>query len=83
MEELQGSLCPRIGSGEIHLMQIKNQARAQRARCVIIDPVSALGKAGNEETAYSVAERLLDWSKAAGITLLHVFLHGMTSRSLF
>jgi circadian clock protein KaiC len=58
------------GSAEIHLMQIKKQARAHRASCVIIDPVSALAKAGNEDTAYSVAERLLDWSKAAGITLV-------------
>jgi circadian clock protein KaiC len=68
------------GSAEIHLMQIKNQARAHRARCVIIDPVSALAKAGNEETAYSVAERLLDWSKAAGITLVCTsLLHEVTS----
>ena len=51
-------------------MQIKKQARVHRAHCVIIDPVSALAKAGNEETAYSVAERLLDWSKSAGITLV-------------
>jgi circadian clock protein KaiC len=49
---------------------------------VIIDPVSALAKAGNEETAYSVAERLLDWSKAAGITLLCTsLLHEVTSSS--
>jgi circadian clock protein KaiC len=58
------------GSAEIHLMHIKKQTRLHRARCVIIDPVSALAKAGNEETAYSVAERLLDWSKAAGITMV-------------
>jgi len=58
------------GSAEIHLMQIKQLAKTHDARCVIIDPVSALAKAGNEETAYSVAERLLDWSKSSGITLL-------------
>ena len=58
------------GSAEIHLMQIKQQAKLHDARSVIIDPVSALAKAGNEDTAYSVAERLLDWSKAAGITLV-------------
>jgi circadian clock protein KaiC len=68
------------GSAEIHLMQIKNLAQEQGARCVIIDPVSALAKAGNEETAYSVAERLLDWSKAAGITLVCTsLLHEVTS----
>ncbi len=58
------------GSAEIHLMQIKSLAQAQRARCVVIDPVSALVKATGEETARGVTERLLDWAKAAGITLL-------------
>ena len=57
------------GSAEIHLMQVKRLAKAHRARCVIIDPVSALSKAGNENTAYSVTERLVDWTKAMGITL--------------
>jgi len=68
------------GSAEIHLMQIKQHAKALGARCVVIDPVSALAKAGNEETAYSVAERLLDWSKAAGITLVCTsLLHEVSS----
>ena len=58
------------GSSEIHLMQIIKLAKAHRAVCLIIDPVSALAKAGNEDTAYSVVERLIDWTKAAGITLL-------------
>jgi circadian clock protein KaiC len=58
------------GSGKIHLMHIRNQARDHQARCVVIDPVSALAKAGNEATAHSVAERLIDWSKAEGLTLL-------------
>jgi circadian clock protein KaiC len=57
-------------SAEIHLMQIRNAARAHGARCVVIDPVSALSKLGSINTMHSVAERLLDWSKAAGITLL-------------
>jgi circadian clock protein KaiC len=51
-------------------MQIKNLASEHRARCIVIDPVSALAKAGNESAAYSVAERLIDWTKGAGITLL-------------
>ncbi len=58
------------GSAEIHLMQIKNLAKGHGARCVIIDPVSALSKSGNELTASSVAERLIDWTKASGITLV-------------
>jgi len=57
------------GSAEIHLMQIKKHAQEHGARCLVIDPVSALSKAGNEDTAYSVAERLVDWAKASGITL--------------
>jgi len=57
-------------SAEIHLMRIKNLVREHRARCVVIDPVSALSKAGNEGTVHSVAERLVDWMKAAGITLV-------------
>jgi circadian clock protein KaiC len=57
------------GSSEIHFMQIKNLAKEHRARCLVIDPVSALAKAGNEGAAYSVAERLLDWTKQSGITL--------------
>ena len=36
----------------------------------MIDPVSTLSKAGNELTAHGVAERLIDWSKAEGITLV-------------
>jgi circadian clock protein KaiC len=58
------------GSAEIHLMRIKNLAKEHRARCIVIDPVSALSKSGNEDTASGVAERLVDWTKAAGITLL-------------
>jgi circadian clock protein KaiC len=58
------------GSAEIHLMQIKSLAKKYNTRCVVIDPVSALAKAGNESAASSVAERLLDWTKERGITLV-------------
>ncbi len=58
------------GSAENHLMRIKKIAKEHHARCVVIDPVSALSKSGNENTATSVAERLLDWTKASDITLL-------------
>lgn len=64
------------GSAEIHFLRIKNLAREHGARCVVIDPVSALSKSGNESTAHSVAERLIDWSKAEGITLLCTSLLG-------
>jgi circadian clock protein KaiC len=58
------------GSAETMLVHIKTLAREHGARCVVIDPVSALAKAGNELTAHAVAERLIDWSKGAGVTLV-------------
>ncbi len=58
------------GSAEGHLLRIRNLAREHGARCVVVDPVSALYKAGNAEISHGVAERLIDWSKAEGITLL-------------
>lgn len=57
-------------SAEIHLMRIKNLAREHGARCVVIDPVSALAKSGNIDVAHSVLERLVDWAKHENITLL-------------
>jgi circadian clock protein KaiC len=58
------------GSAETLLVHIKSLVKEQKARCLVIDPVSALSKAGNELTAHAVAERLIDWSKSAGITLV-------------
>lgn len=58
------------GSAETYLVRIKTLAREHRARCLVVDPVSTLSKSGNELTAHSVAERLIDWSKAEGITLV-------------
>lgn len=58
------------GSAETLLVHIKTLAREHKARCVVIDPVSTLAKTGNELTAHGVAERLIDWSKAEGTTLV-------------
>ena len=58
------------GSAETLLVRIKSLAKEHKARCLVIDPVSTLSKAGNELTAHGVAERLIDWSKADGITLV-------------
>jgi circadian clock protein KaiC len=58
------------GSAETYLVRIKALATEHKARCLVIDPVSTLSKSGNELTAHSVAERLIDWSKSAGITLV-------------
>jgi circadian clock protein KaiC len=58
------------GSAETLLVRIKALAKGHKARCLVIDPVSTLSKAGNELTAHGVAERLIDWSKADGVTLV-------------
>jgi len=58
------------GSAETLLVRIKALSKEHKARCLVIDPVSTLSKAGNELTAHGVAERLIDWSKADGITLV-------------
>ena len=58
------------GSAETYLVRIKLLANEHKARCLVIDPVSTLSKSGNELTAHSVAERLIDWSKANGTTLV-------------
>lgn len=67
------------GSAEVHLMRIISMAREHKTRCLIVDPVSALAKSGNEGTANGVAERLIDWAKAEGITMLCTSLLDSTS----
>jgi circadian clock protein KaiC len=59
-----------MGSAETIVVHIKTLASEHRVRCLVIDPVSRLSKAGNELTANAVSERLIDWSKTEGITLL-------------
>lgn len=58
------------GSAESHLMKIQHEAVEHKARCVVIDPVSALAKRGNTRFAHSVVERLIDWAKNQSLTLL-------------
>jgi circadian clock protein KaiC len=58
------------GSAETYLVRIKTLAAEHQARCVVIDPVSTWSKAGDGLSAHSVTERLIEWSKAEGVTLL-------------
>ena len=58
------------GSAETYLVRIKTLAKEHKARCLVIDPVSKWSKSGNDSSTHSVAERLFDWSKAGGTTLL-------------
>lgn len=67
------------GNAETHLMRIRQSAEAHGARCVVIDPLSALSKAGNRGMAPSVAERLIDSAKAEGQTVLCTSLLADTS----
>ena len=68
------------GSAETFLARIKTLAKEQKARCVVIDPVSTLSQSGNELTAHSVAERLFDWLKCDGTTLVCTSLLDEVSR---
>ncbi len=58
------------GSAETYLVRIKTLAREHGARCLVIDPMSTWSKSSNDSNAHSVAERLTDWAKASGITLV-------------
>jgi circadian clock protein KaiC len=67
------------GSAETYLVRIKALAQEHGTRCVVIDPVSAWSKSGNDLTAYSVADRLIDWSKSNNTTLICTSLLGEMS----
>lgn len=70
------------GSAEVYLGRIKTLAKEHAARCLVIDPVSTWSRSGNDLTAQSVAERLIDWAKAEGITLVCAkMLNDVSSRT--
>jgi circadian clock protein KaiC len=69
------------GSAETYMVRIKALAKEQRARCVVIDPLSRWSNSGNDVTAHRVAERLIDWSKSNGITLICTRLDESFSRT--
>ena len=58
------------GSAEIHVMRIKQMALQHGARCVVVDPISALLNINSHIVSLGVAERLIDWAKETGVTLL-------------
>ncbi len=58
------------GSADVHLMRIRKMARDHEARCVVIDPLSALSKFGSRAASLGVVERLIDWTRSEGITLM-------------
>jgi circadian clock protein KaiC len=59
-----------IGNAENHLMAIRNLAGKCQARCVVLDPISILSKFSGADTPNSAIERLIDWAKTEGVTLI-------------
>lgn len=57
-------------SAEEHLIRLRAVVAEHRPQCMVIDPLSAMLKAGGEISALAVAQRLLHMTKTAGITLL-------------
>jgi circadian clock protein KaiC len=55
---------------EDHLVKLKSLLREHRPRCMVIDPLSALAKAGRLTTARAVANRLIYMVKDEGVTVL-------------
>lgn len=45
-------------------------ARDHGARCIVVDPISALGKSDDDAVGLHMTERLIDWAKHRGITML-------------
>ena len=54
---------------EDHLVKLKSLIRDLRPRCMVIDPLSAIAKAGGLSAARAVASRLIYMVKDAGITV--------------
>lgn len=59
-----------VGNAETHMLRIRTLARETGAKCLVIDPLSSLGKSVTDDISHSVAERLIDWAKVRGLTLV-------------
>lgn len=56
-------------SAEAHLIQLRSLIREYQPSCVVIDPLTAIAKAGALDAARAVANRLIYMIKDEGITL--------------
>lgn len=56
-------------AAEDHLAKLKSLIREFRPRCMVIDPLSAIAKAGGIDAARAVASRLIYMVKDEGITV--------------
>jgi circadian clock protein KaiC len=61
-------------SAEVRLMKIERIVREHQSRCMVVDPLSAIVKAGAALIAGRVAERLICLAKSEGITLVSTSL---------
>lgn len=57
-------------SAEEHLIKLRSLIHEHRPRCMVIDPLTAIAKAGTLGTARTVANRLIYMIKGEGITLM-------------
>jgi circadian clock protein KaiC len=68
-----GLLCLYAGrtesaTAEEHLIRLRNFIQTHQPRCLVVDPLSAIIRAGGEFNALGVASRLVSLSKGAGLT---------------
>lgn len=57
-------------SAEAHYIDIRRTIQRFDPQHIVIDPISALAKAGGNQLAADVTERLLDFSKSHGVTFV-------------
>lgn len=65
-------------SAEEHIIQLRALIAEHNPRCLVIDPISAIVKAGGFTMAFAVAHRLLRLCKMKGITVVYTSLMGGT-----
>ena len=58
------------GRADTNLEKIKEIAAAHGTRCLVIDPLSTWTRHGHDAIVHSVADSIVDWTKANGITLI-------------
>jgi circadian clock protein KaiC len=59
-----------VYGAEEHLLALRDLIDRTGARCLVVDPLSALVRAGGHATALGAAKRLLHLAKVRGITML-------------
>lgn len=63
-----------VHNADEHYMMLRALLRETGARALIVDPVSAMAKAGGLLPAMSVAQRLIHFAKSQGVTTLYTSL---------